>query len=236
MQDQLFQMLIQKDEITWQTLLLDLVKNGDLDPWDVDISLLAQKYLEAVKELQEMNLYVSGKMLLASAILLKIKSEKLLTEGITILDNIMYPQEQVHDFTVDYQGRLLMEEKPRLTVKNPQARKRRVTITDLMSALEKAMAVNQRRIKKVEERNWIPTGLEVPEKTIDISDLIEKIYKRVVNLLLEKDKMKFSELIPSESRKDKLMTFVPLLYLATQSKVNLSQDKAFADFDIKIMR
>src|SRR3990167_3970174 len=208
--EKVYHLVMKEDEITWQTLLLDLVKNGDLDPWDVDISLLAQKYLEAVKELQEMNLYVSGKMLLASAILLKIKSEKLLTEGITILDNIMYPQEQVHDFTVDYQGRLLMEEKPRLTVKNPQARKRRVTIKDLMSALEKAMAVNQRRIKK--------------------------IYKRVVNLLLKKDKMKFSELIPSESRKDKLMTFVPLLYLATQSKVNLSQDKAFADFDIKIMR
>ena len=47
--EKVYHLVMKEDEITWQTLLLDLVKNGDLDPWDVDISLLAQKYLEAVK-------------------------------------------------------------------------------------------------------------------------------------------------------------------------------------------
>ena len=37
MQDKILEMLMQKDEITWQTILLDIIKTGEMDPWDVDI-------------------------------------------------------------------------------------------------------------------------------------------------------------------------------------------------------
>src|SRR3989338_2820974 len=90
-QDRILSLLMQKDESTRQTILYDLVKSGEIDPWDIDISILSKKYLEIVKKLQESNLFISGKVLLASAILLKIKSEKLLTEGIGTLDNLMFP-------------------------------------------------------------------------------------------------------------------------------------------------
>ena len=42
-------MLIQEDEITWQAIILDLVKTGELNPWDVDISILTFKYLDIIK-------------------------------------------------------------------------------------------------------------------------------------------------------------------------------------------
>ena len=38
-------------------------------------------------------------------------------------------------------------EKPVLTIRTPQARKRRVNLADLIGALHKALEVNQRRIK-----------------------------------------------------------------------------------------
>ena len=77
MQDRLFEMLMQRDEITWQTIIYDLIRTEQMDPWDIDISLLTQKYIETVNKLQEMNFFISGKVLLASAILLRIKSYKL---------------------------------------------------------------------------------------------------------------------------------------------------------------
>src|SRR3989338_2157700 len=89
--DRVLALLLQKDEITWQTILLDLVKTGEIDPWNVDISILANKYLDIVRKLQEANLFISGKIILASAILLKIKSEKLIVEDIGGLDNLMFP-------------------------------------------------------------------------------------------------------------------------------------------------
>ena len=74
MQDELLNILMQKDEITWQSLIYDLVKSEQMNPWDIDVSLLSKKYLETVKKLQEHNFFISGKVILASAILLKIKS------------------------------------------------------------------------------------------------------------------------------------------------------------------
>ena len=46
-----------------------------------------------VKKLQEMNFFISGKVVLASAILLKIKSNRLVNEDIARLDNLLYPSE-----------------------------------------------------------------------------------------------------------------------------------------------
>ena len=40
-QDRILNLLMQKDEITWQTILNDLIKSGEINPWDIDISILA---------------------------------------------------------------------------------------------------------------------------------------------------------------------------------------------------
>src|SRR3989338_7199529 len=92
MHDQILDMLLKKDEITWQTILYELIKTEEINPWDIDISLLSQKYLETLKKLQDTNFFISGKVILASAILLKIKSEKLLEENIARFDSIMFNQ------------------------------------------------------------------------------------------------------------------------------------------------
>ena len=74
MNDKIYNMLIQKDEITWQSILLDLIKSEQMNPWDMNISLLSQRYLETVRKMQDANFLISGKILLACALLLKIKS------------------------------------------------------------------------------------------------------------------------------------------------------------------
>ena len=60
MQDRLLEMLMQEDEITWRTIIIDLVKSGELDPWDVDVSVLTFKYLEIVKRMKDANLFISA--------------------------------------------------------------------------------------------------------------------------------------------------------------------------------
>src|SRR3989344_5700356 len=138
MQDKILDMLLKKDEITWQSLLYELVRTEQMNPWDIDISILSKKYLETVRKLQEVNFFISGKVILASAILLKIKSDKLLTENIAQFDNQLFQREQLEPSEA-------MEEvsseiiHPKLTIKTPIARRRKVTINDLINALEKAM-------------------------------------------------------------------------------------------------
>jgi segregation and condensation protein A len=235
MQDKILQMLMNKDEITWQTILLDLVKTGELNPWDVDISTLSKKYVEIVRKMQEANLFVSAKVLLASAILLKIKAERLLSEGIAAIDYYLYPQEDVEELE-EYAGRkrIVLDVSPVLTIKTPMPRKRRVTVSDLLGALDKALEVNERRVLRRAREAHVPEKMMVPDKSKDITVLIKELHSKMKDFFKFKPEITFSELVGSNIREDKLLTFAPLLHLANQSTVNLNQFEHFGEIYIKL--
>mgnify|MGYP000237621912 CR=1 FL=1 len=52
MQEKIFDMLLSEDEITWQTIIYDLVKSEQMNPWDVDVSVLTKKYIIILKKLK----------------------------------------------------------------------------------------------------------------------------------------------------------------------------------------
>lgn len=229
MQDRLYDMLMQKDEITWQTIIYDLVRSEQMDPWDIDISLLSQKYINRINELKEHNFFISGKVLLASAILLKIKSNKLLTESIAQLDNQLFPQDdELFDDLEEFKE---PEKIPDLLIKTPQQRKRKVGLNDLMKALHKALDVDKRRILRREQEIVIEEA-RIPEKKVDISSLIKQIYDKIMNFFKKQEKVTFTQLVPSERKEDKVFTFLSLLHLETQEKIDLQQEVPFGEIYI----
>ena len=243
MQDQMLDMLLKQDEITWQTILYDLVKTEQMNPWDIDISLLSQKYLETIKKIQETNFFISGKVILASAILLKIKSEKLLDENIARFDSILFNQsydaglEIAEEFEQKNQ-RIKLMENPRLTVRTPLARKRKVSLNDLVFALEKALEVDRRRTLRNIALMSVPENIRLPEKKFDITEKIKEIYSRIKDLFTSKktEKITFDELVQSSKKEDKIYTFIPLLHLANQEKINLNQEIPFGEIHINIVK
>ena len=76
-QDQIHDLLFNR-EIGWQEVIYDLINTEQLNPWDINITILTDKYLEQVQKFEEANFFISGKVLLAAALLLRIKSEILL--------------------------------------------------------------------------------------------------------------------------------------------------------------
>lgn len=234
MQDKLFNMLMQKDEITWQTIIYDLVKTGEMDPWDINITLLSRKYLETIKKLQEHNFFLSGKVLLASAILLRLKSDKLLTEYIARLDSQLFPQEEMEFEDLGDDKRIVFDANPRLTIKTPQERKKKVSVSDLINALEKAMKVNQRRILRRERQAYIPEELKIPEKKINLNQLIREIYNKITNFFKKQETLTFAQLVNSEKKDEKIRTFIPLLHLDSQEKIIIEQEIPFDDIHIKL--
>ena len=238
MHDQILDMLLKRDEITWQTILYELIKTEEINPWDIDVSLLSQKYLETVRKLQDTNFFISGKVILASAILLKIKSEKLLYENIAAFNSRMFSSdelEEIEDFN-DEKIQILKQDygHPKLTIRTPLARKRKVTLQDLVSALEKALEIDKRRTLRRLEYERIPENLKIPEKKIDISKIIKEVYDKIKNFFHSKEstQMTFSELVSSNNRDDKILTFVPLLHLANQSKITVDQNEHFGEIFI----
>ena len=231
MQDKVYQMLMNEDEITWQTLIYELVKTEEMNPWDIDISQLCAKYIEAIQELQEHNFFISGKVVLAASILLKLKSFKLVDEDIADFDNLLFHREE--DLLSDEieEGSSFQKDIPPLLIKTPQARKRKINLNDLISALQQALEVENRRVIRRRDEQVLRV-LDVPVRKIDISSLIKNLYSRIREFFQKQQKITFTQLLPSQKKEDKLATFVPLLHLASQGKINIEQEIPFGEIEI----
>ncbi len=235
--EQIMRILLEKDDISWQQIIYELVRSEQMDPWDIDISLLTKRYIEMIQKLKELNFRVSGKIVLAAAILLRIKSTKLVGEDMLELDKLIEQTETMEpdlldDISPERIKDLLNGEKPTLIPKLPQPRKRKVSIHDLVRALEKALEVKERRLM-----NSMPKSIIVPKKPVDITIIIKELYikiKRFFSAGLAK--LTFDKLIPSKNKEDVVYTFVPLLHLATQRKIDMLQEVPFGEIEIKLLQ
>ena len=65
-------------------MLVDMAKAGKIDPWNIDIVDIADKYLMKTFEAKSQNLRFTGRTLLFASVLLKLKSNVL--KGIDMMD------------------------------------------------------------------------------------------------------------------------------------------------------
>ena len=235
MEDKLYELLTKPDEVTWQTIIQDLVKTEELDPWNLDITHLAHRYRKTLETMKEHHLFISGKMVLALAILLKIKSDKLLNEHIADFDNQLFPPEE--ESLLDEEGAFVDtiipdDQIPPLLIKTPQPRKRQLTLNDLMGALEKALEVDVRRTVKRIQDDVVIREAVIPEKKIDITELITDMYDKIKQFFSTKDRVFFDDLLSTKTKEEKIYTFIPLLHLDSQQKIDLQQDKPFGSIRI----
>ena len=235
--ERIFNIIFSKaDEVTWQSILYELVKSEQMDPWDIDVSILAQKYIDMLRGLKEHDFRVSGKVLLAAAILLKIKSTKLVGEDLSELDRLLIGvEEEMEELGFEEASSIhKLDEIPALIPRTPQPRKRKVSIFDLVEALERALEVKKRRLL----HSIPPLNLEAPKKKKDVTEVIREVYGKIkvffINAL--QGKLTFTKLLPSESKEDKVHTFIPLLHLAQQNKIELLQETSFGEIEILLKK
>jgi segregation and condensation protein A len=241
MQDRILDLLMEKNEISWQSMLYDLVRAEKMNPWDIDVTLLAEKFIERLSKIKEMDLNISGKVVLAAAILLKIKSKRLVGEDLDNLDRLFAQSEQseedLYDELMSPAGAKEREryDPEKLIPRTPQPRKRKVSIYDLVYALQKAMEVKKRKVI----RDIPPLNLEIPERKFDLGSVVKTIYGRIKLFFMKNDgrKLTFSQLIPAQpSKQDKVYTFIPLLHLTNQQMIDLYQQQHFGEIEIELMK
>jgi segregation and condensation protein A len=225
--------LITSDDLTWEGLIRDIVKQENMSPWDIDITRLSDRYVKSIHELESLDFRVSGKFLLTAAILLRMKSEVLDVE-----DLLKHPDYYLADLAgaVDLTKVFEKPTYPNGTIV-PRLRPRqlrRVTLDELVDALHKAMVVKERREKRYEERERIKS-MKKKFKPINMRSKMKDLYNRIMNFFknLGKDKISFGELVPSTDRKDVIFTFVPLLHLSNSGKIVLEQEREFGDIYVR---
>ncbi|MEM3154535.1 MAG: ScpA family protein [Candidatus Woesearchaeota archaeon] len=237
MQDKIFSLLVEQNEISWKAIIMDLISTEQMNPWDIDISLLTDKYIERLRQMKEHDLKVGGKVLLAASILLRIKSTKLVSDDLDEFDRLLagndVSQEQFYDELEQELARgeeLGLKEDYELLPRLPQARRRKVSVFDLVKALEKALEVKERRVL-----HGMPPPLPLPQRKFDVTAALAGLYQRILSLFGVRKRLTFNELLPGETKQDKVYTFIPLLHLANNQKVELEQSDAFGDIHIKLV-
>jgi segregation and condensation protein A len=231
-QDQI-QTLLFNREIGWQEIIYDLINTEQLDPWDIDISILTEKYLEKIQQLEEADFFVSSKVLLAASLLLRIKSEILLNKYIKSIDEILFGSKEIKKYPLERIE--LNEEVPELVIRSPIPRFRRVTLQELIESLNKAIKTENRRINKeiITKNALVEAGISLPKRKFSIKDKIREIYSKLFKHLNENEikSVSFTEFIGT-NREEKIMSFSPLLHLENQQKVWLEQGAHFEEIYI----
>lgn len=238
MQQQIFELLLEQEDVSWKSILYDLVRTEQMDPWDIDITLLTQKYIHIIKAMQEHDFRISGKILLAAAFLLKIKSAHLVDHDISNLDKLINQSEESMDeeslFNDLEGGHPKDKQQFALIPRHPQPRSRKVSIHDLVEALQRALASKKRILAKQR-----PVKFVLPERKMDIMGVIRELYHKIVYYTNKEssDKLTFTQLLPPRAgRLEKAYTFIPLLHLENQHKVETEQAKPFDEIYVKLLK
>lgn len=241
--DRILEILLNDEEITWQSILTGLVKTENLNPWDIDITDLSNKFIDTIKKLKEMDFRISGKIVLAAAILLRVKSVYLVTNDIAGFDKLL----ENKDDEEDGDEVSVAPEKPSIYAtldkfgivpRTPLPRKRKVSIYDLIDALQKAMNFKNQKITRVINDKNDDKLRKLLAHDIDITLIIQDIYAKILDVYGRfNNEIPFEHLLPAQdaTKRDKVLTFLPLLHLETKRKVHIDQKQTFGDIKIRLI-
>lgn len=251
-QDEIYNVAVDRNTFDWKKLLEDIIYNNNLDPFDIDISKLTKTYLQTVQDLKDLDFAISGKLLTIAVFLLKRKAQYLVEHDISGIDQTLDSLQDLESNDFDSELDMLedmddfLEQKSRkkhsgeykVKVRNPIARKRKVTLHDLISTLEKTFKQSNLRRKNFVLKNTDVEykGPEYNKKKKDLKTIIEELFESLLEeFSSKKAHVVFHRDVLVGDEKDKidiLHKFIPLLHLHNQEKVILKQKKHFNDIEI----
>lgn len=239
--EKVYELLFKSDELDWKSIIKELIRKEEMDPWDIDVSVIADKFMEILEDMREFDFRISGKIVLAAAFFLKIKSDRLLGQDIEVLDNMIEDPEPFDEFfdimdEMEDESQKFVEDEPSLKTRTPQPRKRKVSVDDLVNSLEKALELEKKKDikKKLEEAQ--KQDVEKPDKQKDITVVITETYDEIKKTLNKVESIKFNQLLKDDDREDRIYTFRPLLHLENERKIDMHQEEHFGEIEIELSK
>jgi segregation and condensation protein A len=217
------------DQPAWKTILLDLVQSEKMDPWNIDICALADKFLEKINSLERANLRVPANAILASAILLKTKSKALKLSSLEDLEEAQKLAELTEE-----ERKLLEASIPELRGMR-QAREARITLDELVQSIE--VILNKSKAKNRFDKMFEEIKFAVPYNDFNIEEKMEEVFGLVQKRADSQGITLFSQLVNGNKEPVEIIqTFIPLLFLANKGKLNLWQEEFWQEIFISIQK
>lgn len=203
-------------------VLFDFHKLEKLIPWNVNVSYLLTSFLEEMERSGQVDFRASGVVLDSSALIYLMKSKLLLT-----LEEPPPPPKPPQDFLPPP---LFLPLRHELTS---------TTIRHLLEVLDDVLKGEKLvRFEKADAEPILPTPSEIfPQLDLYLMEIelqMEKLYASLVERVKGTGIIEFSTLIKDAGRLEAIRTFILLLFLAQEMKVNLWQNEETEEVYITI--
>ena len=233
------------NEIDGIEILVAMAKQGKIDPWNIDIIDVTDKYLTHLFQSKSQNLRLTGRTLLFASILLKLKSNIL--EGLDVASfeepehyDLDYDDDSQLDYEQDYiptSNVVSIDEVLQRRTSVRLNRNRVVTLRDLIRQLEfYEMLDKKQKLKNAHERakrrvrNYSRLS---PEDIVNlahdeyIEQGVERLKANLGEILSRQDKIELNEL--TLLGMDRISAYISLLFLTVDSDYDLVQDEFYSD-------
>lgn len=224
-------------------LLFHLIKKAEVDIWSVSIAAITEQYLAYLRSMQELNLDIASEFLVMAATLLRLKSKLLLPRlphhGAVEEEEELFEintAEELFQRLEEYRlykeaARLLKEkesEQKKVFLRSTGGRKmmvftRQETVYTIWEGAQHLSDIMQRFAEIA------TTGGYVPSFSV-VEDFIINRKSTYIQELLEKKgrPLPFNVFVNEKGLWGIIVTFVALLEMSRQKKVNLLQERPFA--------
>jgi segregation and condensation protein A len=221
-------------------ILVQLAERGEIDPWNIDIVDVTDRFLDELERRKEIDLRVSGRTLFYAATLLRMKSEYL---DEVPDEDAEEDESSLFDEGFDFDGEFAegeagpierLEREIRRRLDRKRLRKSPVTLFELITELKNAEREQRRR-----QRYTDPFG----DHLISADDVVgiahdEGYQEAVMDIMAECEEcvgtggiVTLSELC-SHLEKSPPEIYIPLLFLMSEGRVNLWQEEFFGELFI----
>jgi alpha-N-acetylglucosamine transferase len=137
----------------WKTMLIEIVSQESLDPWDIDIAILTNRFVDRIKKRRRPNLRISANVVLAASILLRYKSDSWVLKE-EEKDDVFFIPDEIYAEPVFPELRPVQ-----------RTTRRKVSLQELISAVEDIMKREKRRAA----RRIIPP-IDLPPSLVAMMD------------------------------------------------------------------
>lgn len=233
-------------------LLVSMAKSGKINPWDLDIVDVTDKYLVQMAEKKANNLRNTGRTIWLASVLLKLKSNVLVGLDPMDFDSVMAQSsfEEYDDcFEADYNSQpvrknnvVSLDEALKRRLSTRLNRKRTVTLQDLIKQLKfyeeldrkQALKNSLERAKNrarnydnISARDFVRTASSNESIKVTINNLTQKLER----IFVKCEKVELNDLV--DVGMEKVSAFMALLFLTAENKVSLHQEEIYGDLYVK---
>ncbi len=207
-------------------VLVDLARRGEIDPWDIDIALATEKFLQYIDSLERRDLRIPARTLLYASILLRLKSDQM--EGPEEEEEI--EPEEIEEAAP--QREVILDQLPRPPLRRHT--KRPVTLDELISELKKAEVVGRRKAMRERWPLLAEKKILDPSHEEGIEERIKALGPILDEMFTEKTVLTFQDInIRDGAAQEGVTNYISLLFMAQRRTVWLEQEEIFGELFVR---